>query len=894
LQCLDDKDQESLDSRKSDFWSLGVVGFEMITGKTPFSDEHSIVNTYSNIMKNSYSSEMSTLSPNLRSLLESLLTDVEKRSGYEELIRHSFFNTVDWDGLSSSCSPFIPELKDMYDTSHFDVDRKVPKTPNPSFLTTVKKYDPVVGFSYAGKHSESMRYSRQFGGDDCSDMVASLRRQNEDLRLKLSKLEREQKREQRNASLHNDTLDLKNLCQQESKELRGTIGKLEKLLEIERQERSMAEKKSLELLTDLKKKWQEREEERVEQIQNALKKSEAKREKMEMELQDANKILIDREEEIKSLQDLKSSLKTKLKECKNKLVEAQSKFHNEIKKNKDFEENNSIVMENELKAKDYENSELMKTIDDYRENTDKLEEEIAKLRKEVANLRRIDNDQKETIQFLKEEKQTIEEHHGLAVTKIRAKLVEKEKTIEEMTSKVSKLEEENETAKCKLQSKDEKLSSLESLLEKLENKIRPFDKLSADTTKDSKEEIQHLKDELSLKRIDVRLLERKNKELEERIKFRVTMAKEEKEEKDKIEAQLKEMTDKLKPLENEVENLGKNLERAQQKIKDFEENEEKLKKTISELRSKEAESKSLQSEKDRLAKRVEKLEEEIKSNQDLKEAYEKLKGICLEQEDQSNEYESVLSKLEAKLEQVTKAKERFEKEVSELSQTGSTLRIERNELKSKLIFTETQLKEVREKHNDIESLYKKEEETWREKIAKMSSSKNEQSDALVKMKSQLSLLAQNYERASDESTALREQNLQLKEDLSEHITSIQSLKESNFKLHQVIEEAMGKIERRNVELANCKESLEMLKEDKDRKDNENHVHIEQLKKLIEHLREKNAILEGNTKGKNSKKRPAEPYLTDEFHKLRTPSRNPLKSPGSPRKMSRSPPRKMHR
>ena len=78
------------------------------------------------------------------------------------------------------------------------------------------------------------------------------------------------------------------------------IGKLEKLLELERQERVVTEKKSLELLNEVKQKWQEREEARVEKIQSALKKSESKRHKMESELMGANQILMGKEEEIAS------------------------------------------------------------------------------------------------------------------------------------------------------------------------------------------------------------------------------------------------------------------------------------------------------------------------------------------------------------------------------------------------------------------------------------------------------------------------------------------------------------------------------------------------------------------------------------------------------------------
>ncbi len=127
---------------------------------------------------------------NLGATFQGLLTDAEKRLGYDQLVRHEFFISVDWDGLSSSCAPYVPDLRDCFDTSHFDEGRHAtcPDVAAGGFggHQATRPCDPVVGFSYAGKHAESVRYSRQFGGEDYSDMVSSLRRQNEDLRLKVS------------------------------------------------------------------------------------------------------------------------------------------------------------------------------------------------------------------------------------------------------------------------------------------------------------------------------------------------------------------------------------------------------------------------------------------------------------------------------------------------------------------------------------------------------------------------------------------------------------------------------------------------------------------------------------------------------------------------------------
>jgi chromosome segregation ATPase len=89
-----------------------------------------------------------------------------------------------------------------------------------------------------------------------------------------------------------------------------------------------------------------------------------------------------------------------------------------------------------------------------------------------------------------------------------------------------------------------------------------------------------------------------------------------------------------------------------------------------------------------------------------------------------------------------------------------------------------------------------------------------------------------------------------------------------------MEEMLAKIERRNTEIVSLRDRLAGLSEDKERRDNENGIHIEQLKKLIEHLRAKNDGLEAQLyKGGKGKKRAAE--------EIRAPPRTPLRSP--PRK-----------
>lgn len=58
-------------------------------------------------------------------LIRQLLCRQEERlgrRGLDDFRNHPFFEGVDWERLSTSTAPYIPELRGPVDTSNFDVD----------------------------------------------------------------------------------------------------------------------------------------------------------------------------------------------------------------------------------------------------------------------------------------------------------------------------------------------------------------------------------------------------------------------------------------------------------------------------------------------------------------------------------------------------------------------------------------------------------------------------------------------------------------------------------------------------------------------------------------------------------------------------------------------------
>ncbi|KAI0485191.1 kinase-like domain-containing protein [Xylariaceae sp. FL0804] len=117
---------ESGYTKMVDFWSLGVLVFEMCCGWSPFYAEDT-QQMYKNIAFGKVRFPKETLSQEGRNFVKGLLNRNPKHrlgasEDAEELKRHPFFADIDWDVLSKKLitPPFKPKLKSETDVSYFD------------------------------------------------------------------------------------------------------------------------------------------------------------------------------------------------------------------------------------------------------------------------------------------------------------------------------------------------------------------------------------------------------------------------------------------------------------------------------------------------------------------------------------------------------------------------------------------------------------------------------------------------------------------------------------------------------------------------------------------------------------------------------------------------------
>lgn len=120
-----------------DWWTLGILIFEMIAGEPPFVDDEPI-GIYQKILAGKIAWPK-YMDKHAKSLIKNLLVaDLSKRygnlkNGSDDILNSKWFSTIKFDKLllKEIPAPFKPEMKNDGDTSNFDQIKESDEKPPP-------------------------------------------------------------------------------------------------------------------------------------------------------------------------------------------------------------------------------------------------------------------------------------------------------------------------------------------------------------------------------------------------------------------------------------------------------------------------------------------------------------------------------------------------------------------------------------------------------------------------------------------------------------------------------------------------------------------------------------------------------------------------------------------
>ncbi|XP_059615079.1 citron rho-interacting kinase [Phlebotomus argentipes] len=282
------KGQKTIHDASCDFWSMGIIGYELVTEVTPF--HHDSVNeTYAKILAHcekssfrprlTYPEHLETSEP-FRHLIENLLTGPENRLTHARILKHPFFREFMWSGLRQREPPIIPTLKSDDDVSNFeDVDRKSRRNTYLTKSTSAAPRNgefsgenlPFIGYSFIHEEAsavpeELQRPTEKHHDAKVKEMTRLGKAQCEEIRVLQNKLISAEKSIAEKGSAERnlkearaEVVSLKEQLREKLKELascRTEVKTLKSSLKVEEDQRIKNETTITEILRSNKKKWE--------------------------------------------------------------------------------------------------------------------------------------------------------------------------------------------------------------------------------------------------------------------------------------------------------------------------------------------------------------------------------------------------------------------------------------------------------------------------------------------------------------------------------------------------------------------------------------------------------------------------------------------------------------
>ncbi|XP_072735926.1 citron Rho-interacting kinase isoform X4 [Ciconia boyciana] len=774
-----------------DWWSLGVIAYEMIYGRSPFAEGTS-AKTFNNIMNFQRFlkfPEDVKVSSEFLDLIQSLLCGQKERLGYEGLCCHPFFSKIDWNNIHNSPPPFVPTLKSDDDTSNFDEPEK-----NSRVLSSTRQLNPAgfsgedlpfVGFSFI-KALGILRSESVFSSVDSPAKVSSMEKK---LLLKSKELQDAQdkchKMEQEMTRLHRRVSEVEAVLSQKEVELKASetqrslleqdlatyiteCSSLKRSLEQARMEVSQEDDKALQLLHDIREQSRKLQEIKEQEYQAQVEEMRLMMNQLEEDLISARRRSDLYESELRESRLAAEEFKRKATECHNKLQKVKDQGKNEAgelycKLEKINTEQQAKIQElqEKLSKAVKASSEATELLQNIRQAKERAEKELEKLQnREDSN-----ESMKKKLLEAEERRHSLENQVKRLETverrenRLKEDIQTKSQQIQQMAEKILELEEKHREAQIAAQHLELQLKQKEQFYEE---KLKVLE--------------NQMKKDLADKEALENMLRRHEEEAREKCKVLAEQ-----------KAMINAMDSKIRSLEQRIVELSEANKLAANSSLFTQRNMKAQEEMISELRQQkfylETQAGKLEAQNRKLEEQLEKMSHQDHTDKNrLLELETRLREVSLEHEEQKLELKRQLTELQLTLQE------------RESQITG--LQAARTALENQLREAKTELEETTaEAEEEIQALTAHRDEIQRK------------FEALRNSCTVITDLEEQLNQLSEDNAELNNQNFFLSKQLDE----ASGANDEVVQLRSEVDHLRREITEREMQLTSQKQTMEALK-----------------------------------------------------------------------------------
>ncbi|XP_021268495.1 citron Rho-interacting kinase isoform X5 [Numida meleagris] len=774
-----------------DWWSLGVIAYEMIYGRSPFTEGTS-AKTFNNIMNfQRYLKfpEDVKVSSEFLDLIQSLLCGQKERLGYEGLCCHPFFSKVDWNNIRNSPPPFVPTLKSDDDTSNFDEPEK-----NSWVLSSTRQLSPAgfsgedlpfVGFSFI-KALGTLRSESVLSSVDSPAKVSSMEKK---LLLKSKELQDAQdkchKMEQEMTRLHRRVSEVEAVLSQKEVELKASetqrslleqdlatyiteCSSLKRSLEQARMEVSQEDDKALQLLHDIREQSRKLQEIKEQEYQAQVEEMRLMMNQLEEDLISARRRSDLYESELRESRMAAEEFKRKATECHNKLQKVKDQGKSEAgelycKLEKINTEQQAKIQElqEKLTKAVKASSEATELLQNIRQAKERAEKELEKLQnREDSN-----ESMKKKLLEAEERRHSLENQVKRLETverrenRLKEDIQTKSQQIQQMAEKILELEEKHREAQIAAQHLELQLKQKEQFYEE---KLKVLE--------------NQMKKDLADKEALENMLRRHEEEAREKCKVLAEQ-----------KAMINAMDSKIRSLEQRIVELSEANKLAANSSLFTQRNMKAQEEMISELRQQkfylETQAGKLEAQNRKLEEQLEKMSHQDHTDKNrLLELETRLREVGLEHEEQKLELKRQLTELQLTLQE------------RESQITG--LQAARTALENQLREAKTELEETTaEAEEEIQALTAHRDEIQRK------------FEALRNSCTVITDLEEQLNQLSEDNAELNNQNFFLSKQLDE----ASGANDEVVQLRSEVDHLRREITEREMQLTSQKQTMEALK-----------------------------------------------------------------------------------